>query len=251
MNAKQYAQLMGLATKANTNLVILDAQITAFNAKCDAVCFEVKRNFDVMHTSLQAFAAAAAPLAKDQLDTLHGIKKALDKNCKNLHKEAEKPAQKLQQNIASVNKEITTKIIAELDSVHEPCHFDLAAIRTLVANMQVLMANSNKKLDGCFKNINRLQTQGAILKDLLQRLDLPEYIQQTTKQVQQITADLARLDLHLQTTPQQYSQYQSAFLPLRAALLGLGTQSVTFTTTTAADDVTSTTANLASPGLTG
>jgi chromosome segregation ATPase len=227
MKAAKYAQLLSDATAINTTVNFINNQLTIFNFKCNESCESFNQQLDDFELSLQQL--DTPPLTKPQLGTLHTVERDLSKITKSLKQSLEKPYIDFRKSVDKTDKEVHEKMLPSLNNYAEPCEFDLQAVRLLLQEVKPILTSCTQKLDLCIHAILKCQAKIATVDNAIQRLNLPHGLEQTTKEVEKITQDLASINVQLSAQPNGRDQYHKEFLPLRAALRNLKLQAQNLT----------------------
>lgn len=229
MNQKQFAHLLSTATALCTTLEFQHKQAEEFTSMALAYSAEINNRIATTHINIQAIAANPPPLSKSDAEILSKLKSSLLKITQDLNKSIEKPLMQHQKEADDAQKKINERLLPEL---LKPCTFSLDPIRNQIVKAQELITKINRAVDRCLPELNKCQNKVAQARTDLQRINLPNEIEDTTKEVVKVTNELVTINQQLLENPAGRTLYQKNFLPLFAALDGLRIQSEVITSTT-------------------
>lgn len=229
MKESKYIKLLADTQGLNTSIKFHEQQLENFSKKCSNIVTEINNSLDNIGVNLQPLSTLMLPLAVTHLEQVHGAQRIVEQLKKRLHKDYEKPGVQYKKSLEKISKELFGKIESEIKSIATPCAFDLNSIQLIINDSKPTFASCEQHLNSAIATINTAQEKISRLEATMQRLDLPHELQQTTKQVEKISQELARLNLHVTVTPNTLSEYKAEFLPLRNALVNLQKQSISIT----------------------
>lgn len=238
MKETKYIQLLSDATAVQTSVSFHHTQLNQFTLRCRSYNKDLTATIEKLHDTIRPLAAMQLSLSKDQLETIHGAQRVLEQHKKTLQKDYYKIALQYQKIIDKNTKEINEKILRQVNAVVTSCGFDLNKIRNIVDEIKPIIDTCQQNLQRCLLEINKMNIQITTLEAEMERLDLPYELQQTTKQIERISQDLARLHLQVQLAPQSVSEYRKDFLPLHSALHNLRMQADNLSATAQTDVTT-------------
>lgn len=224
MKANKYAKLLSDTIAANSTAKFHETQLIDFSNKTIIYCSDLSGKFDSIHGLIGNYSDNPSLLQREQVDSIHKFIKDLEQYTKSLHKDVEKPILQYQKDLDKINKDLVNRILTTINACPQKCEFDLNLIKTTVQNTQAIISSCNTKIDLCLKEILRCQKQSAKLEQILRNLDLPNEIDQATKQVVKINEDLSRLNQQVLLMPNTKDRFQREFLPLINALENLRVQ---------------------------
>lgn len=235
MNEKKLMQLSGMTASAIASLEFQQQQLNVAQQHLMVNSRTIQSNIEVIINNLTAIAANPPPLNKTDIEILAKLKTNLHKISSEIGKDIERPAMQFKKELDHIQVTIRDKISKELV---KPSTFNLDPLRKSLGKAQDLIQKNSLEIDKLLLELSKCQNKLAQAETQLHRLNLPNEIATTTKELTKVTKDLGGLQSHLALNPNVRELYQSQFLPLYDALEKLRLQSNALTPMAAANRAT-------------
>lgn len=220
MPNKQTLQLLSTAVAIKTNLEYQCTELKTFTETAQVATAKMLSSLEGIAINLQAVGACAPPLGKTETDLLLKSKTHISKLFRELNTQLEKPYLQFQREASNAHSKIMEKMLIQVGKLDST---SAAQIRKHLNQALDIITEINKQLDICLQIIDKCKARLNAIEEQFNRLNLPNSLEATTKEVINLSTTLANLNMRLVTEPAQ--SYQPQFLPLQQALHKLREQS--------------------------
>lgn len=220
MPNKQTLQLLSTAVAIKTNLEYQNKELKTFLESAKVAANRLNNSLTEIAIALESVSHCAPPLGKSETDVLLKSKTNIAKITRELNSQLEKPYLQFYRETNNAHSKIMEKMLIQAGKLDPSSS---SQVRQYLNQALDIILEINKQLEQCLQLIDKCKMRLASIDEQFQRLNLPNSIEATTKEIIKLNTSLESLKIHLSEAPPE--GYTQQFLPLQQALAKLQQQS--------------------------